>query len=575
MLLTGFLTANVLPAQAAPVQGWDPGNIISDDVFFNPALANASQVQSFLEARLPSCAGTAPRCLRDYRLDAPPVPADAYCTAWAGGANLRAADVIAGVSTACGINPQVVLVMLQKEQGLVTNRSPDAEDYQKAMGYGCPDTAGCDTRYFGLYNQIYQATRRFQVYRAEPARFRHRAGATVDVYFHPDLARCGTSKVYLANAATAGLYNYTPYQPNAASLQAYPGTGDSCSSYGNRNFFVQFTSWFGSTRGLLRGAIAAKYDSIGGPSSSLGYVTSGEVCGLTNGGCGQYFQNGLIYWSPATGASVLRGAILDKWRSVGFETGALGYPTTDEICGLANGGCGQYFQGGMIYWSPATGAAVVSRTVLEAWRAAGSEAGRLGYPTSDELGGLPNGGSGQYFQGGMIYQTPGTGARVLTEPVLSVWRASGFESGPLGYPTSNAQGGLVGGGSGQYFQGGMIYHSPATGAQVIRGATLTAWRGDGWERGPLGYPTASAVCGLTASGCRQQFQFGRYYESPATGASFVRGAVLDAWLSRGGEAGPLGYPTTDEVCTTASSCQQTFQRGSISWTPAGAVVSTN
>ena len=42
------------------------------------------------------------------------------------------------------------------------------------------------------------------------------------------------------HARPQSLYNYTPYQPNAAALAAYPGTGDSCSAYGNRNFFFLF-----------------------------------------------------------------------------------------------------------------------------------------------------------------------------------------------------------------------------------------------------------------------------------------------------------------------------------------------
>ena len=60
---------------------------------------------------------------------------------------------------------------------------------------------------------------------------------------------CGGASVTIANQATAALYNYTPYQPNAASLAAYPGEGDSCSSYGNRNFFYMFNKEFGSTGG--------------------------------------------------------------------------------------------------------------------------------------------------------------------------------------------------------------------------------------------------------------------------------------------------------------------------------------
>jgi hypothetical protein len=60
--------------------------------------------------------------------------------------------------------------------------------------------------------------------------------------------------VVIQSRATANLYTYTPYQPNAASLAAYPGEGDACSSYGNRNFFSTFTDYFGSTGGGGGGA---------------------------------------------------------------------------------------------------------------------------------------------------------------------------------------------------------------------------------------------------------------------------------------------------------------------------------
>jgi hypothetical protein len=67
-----------------------------------------------------------------------------------------------------------------------------------------------------------------------------------NVRYNPNAA-CGTSPVYIQNQATVNLYNYTPYQPNAAALAAGYGTGDSCSAYGNRNFWNFFTDWFGPT----------------------------------------------------------------------------------------------------------------------------------------------------------------------------------------------------------------------------------------------------------------------------------------------------------------------------------------
>ncbi|RZM29485.1 MAG: hypothetical protein EOO88_04810 [Pedobacter sp.] len=57
---------------------------------------------------------------------------------------------------------------------------------------------------------------------------------------------CGTKSVYIQNYATASLYIYTPYVPNDAALNAYPGTAN-CGAYGNRNFWFFWQEWFGST----------------------------------------------------------------------------------------------------------------------------------------------------------------------------------------------------------------------------------------------------------------------------------------------------------------------------------------
>lgn len=70
----------------------------------------------------------------------------------------------------------------------------------------------------------------------------------------------------------------------------------------------------------------------------------------------QKHQGGAIVWSPATGAHISVGAIRGLWAETGFEAGGLGYPVTDEVGGLRNGGAYQNYQGGVIVWSPATGA---------------------------------------------------------------------------------------------------------------------------------------------------------------------------------------------------------------------------
>lgn len=239
-------------AVAAPVTDFDPGFIISDSVMNNAGSMSAGQIQAFFNDKGASCRPSAGNtCLKDYRESTPTRPADALCRGgYAAGLDETAATIIAKVSAACGINPQVLIVTLQKEQGLVTSTAgKSSATYQRALGFGCPDNVGgwCDPKYAGFANQIFSAAQQLQRYAANPTSYAYRAGRANTVMWHPNAA-CGTSSVYIQNQATASLYNYTPYRPNAAALAAGFGTGDACSSYGNRNFHLYFQQWFGSAK---------------------------------------------------------------------------------------------------------------------------------------------------------------------------------------------------------------------------------------------------------------------------------------------------------------------------------------
>jgi len=242
-------TVSTVPtAQAADLGNFNPGLIISDAMFYNTGTMSAAQIQTFLNTKGANCRPAAGNtCLKDYGQATTTRAADTYCAAYQGSGGETAAQIIAKVAVACGINPQVLIVTLQKEQGLITSTTgKSATTYSKALGFGCPDGAPCNELYSGFGNQVYLAARQFKVYAGNPTRYAHRAGMVNNVRFHPNAA-CGTSPVLIQNQATASLYNYTPYQPNAAALAAGYGSGDSCSSYGNRNFWNYFTDWFGST----------------------------------------------------------------------------------------------------------------------------------------------------------------------------------------------------------------------------------------------------------------------------------------------------------------------------------------
>lgn len=226
--------------------GFDAGDIISDEVFFDTRAMNGDEVSAFISSWNAGCVpgSDGSPCLATYTESTPGFPADRYCP---GGFEAveadTAADIITRAAEGCGVSPKVLLVVLQKEQGLITasGEGLTARRYATAMGYACPDTSTCDADYSGFSRQVWYAARQFRIYQESPGQFDFRAGETVDILHNPD-PDCGTAPVELANQATAGLYNYTPYQPDASALS---GVGDSCSSWGNLNFHAYWKAWFG------------------------------------------------------------------------------------------------------------------------------------------------------------------------------------------------------------------------------------------------------------------------------------------------------------------------------------------
>jgi hypothetical protein len=247
--------------QALSGSQFNPGRIIDDDVFFNPSGMSATEIQRFLNAKVPVCdtnhartsspndSGPPYTCLKSYSQNTSARTGESgLCSYLSPKSNRSAANIIYDVALACGINPKVLIVLLQKEQSLITDTWPWDIQYRSATGYGCPDTAPCDSEYYGFFNQVYMAARQFKRYAINEDLFKHRAQRNNNILYNPNAA-CGSSTVFIQNQATAGLYNYTPYQPNQAALNNLYGSGDGCSAYGNRNFWRMYNDWFGSTEG--------------------------------------------------------------------------------------------------------------------------------------------------------------------------------------------------------------------------------------------------------------------------------------------------------------------------------------
>ena len=93
------------------------------------------------------------------------------------------------------------------------------------------------------------------------------------------------------------------------------------------------------------------------------------------------------------------------------------------------------------------------------------------------------------------------------------------------------------------------------------------WLALGGATGVLGQALGVAV--VTPDGVATvQYQFGRIYWSPASGAFEVYGEIFRRYLQLGAETGPLGLPTSGETGgPTANSRMNTFTGGHIYWSP--------
>jgi uncharacterized protein with LGFP repeats len=137
---------------------------------------------------------------------------------------------------------------------------------------------------------------------------------------------------------------------------------------------------------------------------------SGEMSMPDGRGRARDYENGSIYWTPEHGAHEVHGDIRVKWARLGGHSGFLAYPVTDET-GCPDGrGRFNHFEGGSIYWRDDIGAHEVHGAIRDLWQSLGWETGRLGYPKSDERGTPDKRAS--TFQGGTITWTPAGGAVV-------------------------------------------------------------------------------------------------------------------------------------------------------------------
>ena len=289
--------------------------------------------------------------------------------------------------------------------------------------------------------------------------------------------------------------------------------------------------------GDAEAAMMAAWEKAGGDTSPLG-ARKGDVYPVGDGFVLD-FDGGKMFFTPATGARFAYGPILDKYESLGGPAGSdLGFPAITEVPGLSGPDSRVItFSASdkpVIFWTPERGAFVVRGAINAAWDKLGSSGGVLGVPVGDET--YSGEVSSQRFSGGQVSWNRQTKQFSTEPPAL-----------------------------GDQLKGLQVAIDPAA-------AINMAWRAAGGPNGPLGAKQGGQYP-IGGDGIVQNFAGGKVFFTPATGANAVETDILAKYESLGGPVGSdLGFPTANEsdggiapssrICTFSAA-----DKPVIFWTP--------
>jgi hypothetical protein len=275
LIVVSTINVPTASAQQAIDPAFNPNLLITDTAFGDAGtFGSAAAVQKFLVQQNSPLASTTPDFISKLKeptstvlkqgLEDPNPNLDRLRTA---------AELIYDSSAKTGLNPQVILVTLQKEQSLILGNFSSSSDLQRAldraMGFGCPDSAPCGAIFLGFYYQL------FGNFDASGERYLGAAASLMKSFNYivdgvrvgrgPEIdangstsggpavrtARLGyvvnfdntlggfmgvpaSQPVTLQSFATAALYRYTPHVFN-----------------GNYNFWRYYTLWFKYPNGTV------------------------------------------------------------------------------------------------------------------------------------------------------------------------------------------------------------------------------------------------------------------------------------------------------------------------------------
>ncbi|HNV96708.1 MAG TPA: hypothetical protein PKL13_00095 [bacterium] len=199
---------------------FNPSFIISDYELEDYSSMNVYDIQAFLNRQ----AGQ----LKNYITKDPD-----------SGRLISAAEIIYNASQKYKINPKYLIVLLQKEQSLITDPNPTQKQFDWAMGFAICDSCAMNDpalqKYKGFYNQVFYAAQRNRFYIENK-----------DLFWLFQVGReynIDGIKISPINQATVNLYNYTPHYN------------------GNYNFWKIWQKWF--TKKYPNGSIIKAHGSPG------------------------------------------------------------------------------------------------------------------------------------------------------------------------------------------------------------------------------------------------------------------------------------------------------------------------
>ena len=633
-------TRNMKFTNAADLSQFKAGNIISDEVMRNYTSMTEQDIQNFLRSKS-NCNRNINNVRGLEKVTPGKMNGVEYNYQYRYGSNTyyyhvvndkfvcfsnekfdgeTAAHIIYEASKTYQINPQVLLVLLEKEQGLLSDDWPNINyQYRSATGYGCPDTAACDAKFYGLKNQIHKAAELFNSVLS--GGWTNYPLGWNTIRYSPNPV-CGSSKVFIENLATSALYRYTPYQPNEGALKAYTGTAP-CGAYGNRNFYIFFSDWFGSAQ-KVKYTYAQNYYKNN--KWQTGILTGETVCQDKNGKtadlkvdgdytCYQDFEKGTLFWDTTVNSKVKteknavfydrsdandfkkltieerKDPLYRKWAEKRKEVGSIKTKATfldddktlrfmkgEKLAIFGNDKNGYHamklkafdvyqknyqtlgqivhdlakndttkaewyeFKNGVIVGNDQKGWFISAGKIRTVWAANSYEFGRLGFGTSEIISDKALGLTYQKYENGVIVGNDENGYAVMNKSLFETRQKYATK---LGVQIKGLARNNFTGIEWYEFKNGFIVGNDQKGWFISIGKSREVWMRKGFESGPLGFPTSDFNRNSQTGIEWQNYENGVIVGNDQKGWFESRGSIRQKWQNSGFESGRYGFPKSD------------------------------